>query len=242
MKLVTWNCQGAFRKKYELIADMRPDLAVIQECEAPEKLPWKKGRPPTNTCWFGEKSSKGVGVFSWTDLQFAPLEGYDASIRYCIPLKITSPYQFHLIAVWAMDHPEDRLSYSSQVFQAVGLYREFIQAADTVMLGDYNSSKRSTPRSRIGNHTTLTNTLDLLWLVSAYHQFFHEKQTMEKRATFFRGRKNEKVSHIDYAYIPVRWLRRLRQVEVGSPETWLALSDHCPVIVDIQEKEKGTIV
>lgn len=148
MKLVTWNCQGAFRKKYALIADLSPDLAVIQECEA----------------------------------------------------------------------------------------------ADTVMLGDFNSSKRSTPRSRIGNHTTLTNALDSLWMVSAYHQYFHEKQTQEKRETFFRGRKTEKISHIDYAYIPVRWLRRLRQVEVGAPETWLAHSDHCPVIVEIHEKEKGTIV
>jgi hypothetical protein len=40
----------------------------------------------------------------------------------------------------------------------------------------------------------------------------------------------------------VRWLRRLKQVEVGAPEIWLAHSDHCPLIVDIQEKEKGTIV
>jgi exodeoxyribonuclease-3 len=242
MKLITWNCQGAFRKKYELIADLVPDLAVIQECESLEKLTWKKGRPPTCSRWFGEKSSKGVGVFSWTDLEFAPLSDYDTSIRYCIPLVISRPYQFHLIAVWAMDHPEDRLSYSAQVFQAVGQYREFIQAADSVMLGDFNSSKRSTPRSRIGNHTTLTNAIDLLWLISAYHQYFHEKPNQEKRGTFFRGRKTAKVAHIDYAYIPVRWLRRLKQVEVGAPEIWLAHSDHCPLIVDIQEKEKGTIV
>jgi exodeoxyribonuclease-3 len=242
MKLLTWNCQGAFRKKYELIADLAPDLAVIQECEALEKLPWKQGRPPSSACWFGENASKGVGVFSWSDLEFAPLANYDSSIRHCIPLQITRPYQFQLIAVWAMDHPQDSLSYSAQVFQAVGQYREFIQAADTVMMGDFNSSKRGTPRSRIGNHASLTNAIDTLWLISAYHQYFHEKPSQEKRGTFFRGRKTDKISHIDYAYIPVRWLRRLKQVEVGAPETWLAHSDHCPVMVEIQEKEKGTIV
>jgi len=110
------------------------------------------------------------------------------------------------------------------------------------MLGDFNSSKRSTPRSRLGNHTTLNDTLDVLWLVSAYHQFTHEKQGQEKRATFFRARKLEKASHIDYAYIPIRWLRRLKQVQVGAPQDWLAHSDHCPVIVDIQEKDAGAIV
>ena len=76
MKLLTWNCQGAFRKKYELIADLAPDLAVIQECEALDKLPWKQGRPPSSACWFGESTSKGVGVFSWSDLEFAPLADY----------------------------------------------------------------------------------------------------------------------------------------------------------------------
>ena len=242
MKLITWNCQGAFRKKYSLVADLAPDLAVILECETLDKIPWKAGRPPTRAFWYGDKPSKGVGIFSWTNLEFAPLAGFDASIRYCIPLQITAPYAFHLIAVWAMDHRQDNLSYSAQIFQAVGQYRPFIQAADTVMMGDFNSSKRGTPLSRIGNHTTLTTAIEDLWMVSAYHHYFHEKQQQEKCGTFYRSRRLDKPSHIDYAYIPVRWLRRLRKVEVGAPSVWLEQSDHCPVIVEIEPKDPTQIV
>jgi hypothetical protein len=38
MKLLTWNCAGAFRKKTGQLTRFNPDLAVIQECERPEKL------------------------------------------------------------------------------------------------------------------------------------------------------------------------------------------------------------
>jgi exodeoxyribonuclease-3 len=38
MKLLTWNCAGAFSKKTGQLAEFNPDLAVIEECERPEKL------------------------------------------------------------------------------------------------------------------------------------------------------------------------------------------------------------
>ena len=241
MRVLTWNCQGAFRKKYAQIARMAPDLAVIQECEQLEKLSWKEGNPPVAALWFGDKPSKGLGIFSWTGLTLSVLDGFDPSIRYCVPVEVGGLFHFRCVAVWAMDHRKDNLSYSAQVYQAVSLYREFISGGDTVFLGDFNSSKRTTPRSRIGNHTTLSTTLDDLWLESAYHHYFHEKQGKETRGTFFRGRDAGKPTHIDYAYIPVRWLRRLHKVEVGNPAEWLQQSDHCPLWVDILEKEPGLI-
>ena len=242
LKIMTWNCQGAFKKKYSLVADLSPDLAIIQECEQPERIPWKQGHPPTSMAWFGKSPTKGIGIFSWTNLLFQPVVGYDQSIRYCIPLQITSPYQFNLIAVWAMDHPIDCHSYSGQIYLAIGTYREFILSADTVFIGDYNSSKRTTPKSRLGNHAAVTLDLKDLWLISAYHHYYLERQGLEKHGTFFRGRKIDQPAHIDYAYIPTRWLRRLTKVQVGEPEVWLKQSDHCPVIVEIQEKDRSHIV
>ncbi len=242
MKLITWNCQGAFRKKYSAIAGLKPDLAVIQECECLERLPWKQGSPPAQALWVGENPTRGLGVFSWTNLEFGLWEGMDASIRHCAPVCVRAPFQFHLVAVWAMDHRDNRLSYSAQVYQAVAAYREFILAADTLFVGDFNSSPRTTPRSRIGNHTTLSNALAGLGMISAYHLYFHERQGQETRFTYFRGRKPDRPSHIDYAYIPTRWLRRLKQVEVGDPPAWLQLSDHCPLSVAWVEKNAASIV
>jgi exodeoxyribonuclease-3 len=242
VKLVTWNCQGAFRKKFGLIASQAPDLAVIEECEHPERITWKGGQAPSTALWFGEKPTRGVGIFSWSGWQLAPLDGYDPSIRYCIPLEVLAPLPFHLLAVWAMDHPDGRLSYSAQVYQALVAYRDFILGTDTLVMGDFNSSRRTTPHSRIGNHTTLTMALADLGMISAYHFAAQEKQGHERRGTYFRGRKQLRPAHIDYAFIPTRWLRRLRRVEVGDPATWLAFSDHCPVWVEVAEKSPTQVV
>lgn len=38
MKLITWNCQGAFRKKADIILLQQPDILVVQECEHPDNL------------------------------------------------------------------------------------------------------------------------------------------------------------------------------------------------------------
>jgi len=38
MKIITWNCQGAFRRKVGNILAFLPDILVFQECEHPNKL------------------------------------------------------------------------------------------------------------------------------------------------------------------------------------------------------------
>ena len=38
MTIVTWNCAQAFNKKYLLLESIKPDLAIIPECESLEKL------------------------------------------------------------------------------------------------------------------------------------------------------------------------------------------------------------
>jgi hypothetical protein len=66
MRIVTWNCQGGFRHKADKIAALQPDIAIIQECEAPDRLPahdagWSQ-RP---LCWHGDNPrGKGVAVFA----------------------------------------------------------------------------------------------------------------------------------------------------------------------------------
>src|SRR6478672_2815524 len=103
MKIITWNCQGAFRKKAAWVAQCAPDLAIIQECECPEKLTFPEGiLEPTTHLWFGHTPFKGLSVISYTNLSFSLYEGYDPSIRYCIPLNVTGHTDLNLIAVWAM--------------------------------------------------------------------------------------------------------------------------------------------
>ena len=35
MKIITWNCNGAFRKKYHTLDKYHADILIIQECGKP---------------------------------------------------------------------------------------------------------------------------------------------------------------------------------------------------------------
>jgi exonuclease III len=40
--------------------------------------------------------------------------------------------------------------------------------------------------------------------------------------------------HLDYLFLPQAWLSRLKTLQVGAADAWLAYSDHVPVVADVQ--------
>ena len=115
MKLLTWNCAGAFRKKTDQLVRFNPDLAVIQECERPEKLIFPPDFRPASMAWFGDPgAAKGVGIFGFSGMRVeVAADVYDPGIRYCVPLRVTGAWNFNLVAVWAM--PQAHLPQQSYV-------------------------------------------------------------------------------------------------------------------------------
>ena len=235
MKLLTWNCNGAFRKKADTVLSLKPDLAVIQECANLTKLNLNEDAPiPSDQLWFGNYPSKGIGIFSYGDYRLSLYENYDPAIQYCIPLQVTGPQSFHLIAIWAMPHSDRKQSYIGQVYQAIGTYHDFIRQLDTVMLGDFNSNQQFDKASRVWNHTTVVNMLDELGLVSAYHDYYREAQGSETQPTFYLYRHQAKPLHLDYIFIPKSWMNKVSSITVGDYDQWKEFSDHCPVTLEIQ--------
>ncbi len=105
MRLITWNCQGAFRKKADFILPLQPDILVVQECEHPDKLNFSQtNREPQDYYWHGDNVNKGIGIFSYSDFKFELLTEYNPQFKYILPLKVTgNDYSFTLLAVWAMN-------------------------------------------------------------------------------------------------------------------------------------------
>jgi exonuclease III len=169
-------------------------------------------------------------------MELNPVDIYDPSIQYCIPVKVCGARSFNLLAVWAMDHLDPRLSYIAQINLAMITYQDFIKETDTILMGDLNSNQQQDQLTRLGNHDWVVRGLSDLDIVSAYHYFYRESQGHESRFTFYVNRKIEKPFHLDYIFIPRRWLKWLQKVRIGKPETWLKYSDHCPIFLEIDEK------
>jgi hypothetical protein len=90
MRLVEWNCQGAFRKKNAKILSINPDILIVPECENKTKLKFGELTPePNDFFWYGGKENKGIGVFSYSEYKFELLDEFNPEFRYIIPLRVS---------------------------------------------------------------------------------------------------------------------------------------------------------
>ena len=229
LRILTWNCQMALRKKHELLASLRPDIAVIQECERPDKL---GAVGATAVHWHGDNPHKGLAVLTFGDWRLEPAPQLDPEVKFVLPVRITGGRTFHLLGVWAKAHPKRERSYIGQVHRAVQVYGAWLGAAESVVVGDWNSNAQW-DSERTANHSATVAQLAALGLVSAYHEHYSEAHGAESRPTLHLLKQAQRPFHIDYCFIPQTWASHLRTVTVGSFADWRAHSDHCPLVVEV---------
>ena len=63
MKFVSWNCNGAFRNKFQYLEHFDADVVIIQECEDPGQSSEDYRQWAGDYLWTGEKH-RGLGIFS----------------------------------------------------------------------------------------------------------------------------------------------------------------------------------
>lgn len=235
MKLITWNCQGAFRKKNQVVLEHRPDILVIQECEHTDKLGLGSTIPqPNDFYWYGDSIHKGIAIYSYSDYRFELLPDFNPEFRYVLPFRVTKNGQsFILFAIWAMHNKQNyEARYIGQVWHAINYYTSLL--SDPILLiGDFNSNKIWDYDSRVGNHSDVVNKLSENNIHSIYHHYFNIEQGKEKHPTFFLQRKLNKPYHIDYCFASADFIDKVQGVEIGTYEKWALHSDHSPLIITI---------
>jgi exonuclease III len=232
MRIISWNCQGAFRKKADLILALHPDILIIQECEHLDKYVLKE-KSMGSSYWYGDSKHKGICIYSFNDYKFELLPEFNPKFRYILPISVTRLTQsFTLFAIWAMNNVENhRARYIGQVWLAINYYADLLTGS-TILIGDFNSNRIWDRKSRVGNHSDVVEKLANNNIHSTYHRYFAIEHGQERKPTFFLQRNLSKAYHIDYCFASVDFIDRVQDIKIGDYEKWIPYSDHVPVTID----------
>jgi len=236
MKLISWNCQGAFRKKANVILSHQPDILIVQECEHPDKLGFGSTiTKPNDFYWYGDNINKGIAIYSYSNYKFELLPIFNPEFRYILPFRVTGGRQvFILFAIWAMDNKENYdARYIGQIWLAINHYVDLFDNS-TILIGDFNSNKIWDYKDRVGNHSDVVRKLHEWNIQSIYHRHFNLEQGKEKHPTFFLQRKHNKPYHIDYCFVSNDLIDKVQNVEIGTYENWNEYSDHSPLLINLE--------
>ncbi len=222
MKIISWNCNGKFREKFEQIILENADIYVIQECENPVECKNDKYREfAQNYIWTGKNNNKGLGIFASKNIKLNKNNWNTYCLRNFISANVDG--KFDLIGVWACEpYIEEYYIYQNINFDK---YNE-----NTIIIGDFNSNKIWDKSNKERNHSNVVNILKEKNLSSAYHYCFKEQQGEEKQKTFYLYRHLDNGYHIDHCFIRKE---RIKQYKILFNEKWLEYSDHIPIMLEI---------
>jgi exodeoxyribonuclease III len=234
MRIITWNCNMAFRKKAKYILSREPDIVIVPECEHPSKLLFEADiTKPTDSLWFGRNQHKGLGIFSFSKCRFRVLESHNPKLRTIIPIAVSGmQYDILLFAIWAYNPQDSDGTYIEQVWKAIHHYGNLLLDGHTILVGDFNSNSIWDKKNRESNHSNVTKHLGERGIFSAYHIFHKQIQGKEDHPTFYLYRHRNKPYHIDYCFASSDLTKKIVSVEVGDFEYWIQHSDHVPLIVE----------
>jgi exodeoxyribonuclease-3 len=242
MRLVAWNCNMALHRKVDALLSLRPDVAVISECAEPQRLrekskdDWIKGEP----VWMGRSLDKGLGVFAFNGYSLEAQPATALRLRYILPVRVTGPACFNLLAVWAQNASAGiaRKREQGPLRRALTQYRSFMSEGPAVIAGDWNSNAIWDKPGWQINHMTKVEILARRGLVSVYHARTNEAHGEETMPTLYwrDRRKDGPTYHIDFIFAPEAWIERTVEFQVGSFEDWCGngLSDHVPIVMDVR--------
>lgn len=235
MKIITWNCNGAFREKFKYLISMNADIYIIQECEDPseskhlEYKNWAK-----NYLWIGENKNKGLGIFASENIDIKPLEWsneyLDHTVKYFLPCLINDSFQ--LLGVWTHYNNSPNFGYIGQFWKYLKTNKN--QFKNIIVAGDLNSNAIWDEWDRWWNHSDVVNELKELGIHSLYHKYMNEEQGKETIPTFYLHRKLEKPYHIDYCFASENLDFNLKNLQIEDFNNWKHLSDHTPITITFE--------
>lgn len=231
MRIVTWNCNGAFRRKLSGIDALNADILIVQECENPDTSDAAYRSWAGQHLWAGSNRNKGLGVFARSGQALAPLQWAAGDLQQFMAVRIDD--KIDLLAVWTKPAVDSKFDYIGQFWRYLQLHKTRLQE-NLLICGDFNSNSIWDKRGRDWNHSRCVEELADCGFDSLYHLTRNERQGQETSPTFFLHRNTAKPYHIDYVFAHrARIANAQVRVAIGEPDEWLQFSDHMPLVIDI---------
>ena len=228
MRIITWNCNLKLATKFEHLAALEPDVAIVQESE---ELP-EAYFPNAQYYWVGQNPKKGLGVLVF-DREASVDPSFNDKLAFFLPINLQGGIR--LLATWAFNYRAPGrfgADFDGSALNAFNHYHEWLRNGDVVVAGDFNNSVVwDKPRGKY-NFSDIDSRLSQHGLVSAYHSHHAVNFGCEPKGTLFHTKKRDKPFYIDYIYIDKN--KPLKSVSVGDYDEWIQLSDHVPVVVDVE--------
>jgi exonuclease III len=102
-----------------------------------------------------------------------------------------------------------------------------------MLIGDFNSNKIWDVWDRWWNHSDVVDKLNKMNILSFYHKYYEQEQGEELTPTYFHWKKLEKEFHIDYVFGSEKIYKNLQNMEIGQYDNWIDVSDHMPMILNM---------
>lgn len=224
LRIVTWNCNGAFRKKYNFIKSLNADVYVIQECEDPKIVNDKAYMEfANNYIWVGIDKNKGFGVFVKEGINLKNNEWQSYGLEWFISCTINE--NLNLIAIWGCGN------YIEDIYVYLQIHFDKLKTMKNVLIcGDFNSNSCWDKNHKRRSHSSVVRELESVNLYSCYHYIEDEPQGKESKPTFYLHKKKHKAYHIDYCFY---YKDKINNILIGEYGDWISLSDHMPIVTTI---------
>jgi exonuclease III len=243
MKLVSWNCKCGFTApKAEFIRKYDADLYIIQECTEENFENIKNEFCKVSFFCDDVENKYGVGMFS-NKFEFKILPEHNKKFRYIVPYKIYSnSCEFILFSIWTKDKDEnkDKIKYTEHIWKAINFdgYKNYLHDS-VILVGDFNSDNnldKTYISNRVHSHNDIVGKLREYNIESVYHKYYNCINGNEKDPTLLWKMDMNNKFPIDYFFVSDDF--KIRDVNVGSLKEWEEnkLSDHCPLIVELDKK------
>jgi exonuclease III len=253
MRIITWNCARAFRKKAHRILALEPNVVVVQECENPAECTDKTWLTDfSDWVWFGDNKNQGVGLFFRGEVEVAVGRPYHPEFKFIAAYDLEQPpggceppggsWRYTIVPIWANNALSGKFRYIGQVWNFLEKYKHELMGREVILLGDLNSNANWDTRSRWWNHSDVVRVLKEIGIESLYHTHREIEHGSEPENTFFLYKNREKGYHLDYIFGSGYFRRNLSNISVAPYDEWCKYSDHCPVICDFEpgRNQEGT--